>query len=320
MPIQSSQTRLSRSRSAKKHTAKVPAFTFACHSLPHEGRPERNEDAMLADRLRGLVAVFDGVGGSSAGAVASQLGAHVIRRAWKRTVQQQRGTDDVQFLRYDELDIEAVLQRLVEEAQAAISDEGERRAKGAETQQEADNYPATTIVLAALCQHPAEQGYIMGFAHAGDSRIYLLRPGEPIQRLTQDDGYFLLKIQDQTLSADDALRIDQATQANQLTETEREIFSKRNGITQALGHATPKAPLLIIHTDQTPIFPGDRVLLCSDGIHDNLTDAEIETILRHKARTTLARRLVEHARARSKELSLRAKQDDMTAIVITYNN
>ncbi len=116
---------------------------------------------------------------------------------------------------------------------------------------------------------------------------------------------------------EDALRIDQATEANQLSDTEREIFNKRNGITQSLGHLTPKNPTLNIHTAQIVALPGDRILLCSDGIHDNLTDAEIEAILRREARTTVARHLVQHAIDRSREECLRAKKDDMSAIVIT---
>ena len=159
----------------------------------------------------------------------------------------------------------------------------------------------------------------MGVAHVGDSRIYLLRPGQSLQRLTRDDGYFTLKIQDQTINEEDALRIDQVTQKDQLTETELEIFNKRNGISQCLGHLTSKNPALDIHTAQMPVTPGDRILLCSDGIHDNLTDAEIETILRSGARTVVARHLVQRAIDRSRETCLRAKKDDMSAIVITCN-
>ncbi len=75
-----------------------------------------------------------------------------------------------------------------------------------------------------------------------------------------------------------------------------------------------------VHIDQTPIQPGDRILLCTDGIHDNLTDDEIEAILRTGPRTTVARVLVEHALARSRqerEITLRAKPDDMSVVVLT---
>ncbi len=269
---------------AKRTSSSVAPFTFAFHSIAHEGHPERNEDTILVDRGRGLASVFDGVGGVSAGEIASQLAARVISQAWRHTLQQQQPQNSSDLLMlHDDLDIQVLVYQLLD------------------------------------CQHPGKKGYVMGYAHAGDSRIYLLRRDESLQRLTRDDGYFLLKIQDQTLSEDDAFRIDQATHIDQLSETERAIFEKRNGITQRLGHFTPKAPSLTIHTAQTVIAPGDRMLLCSDGIHDNLTDAEIETIVRRGAHTVVARHLVQRALDRSREECLRAKQDDMSAIVITCN-
>ena len=270
-----------------RQISNMAPFTIATHSIANEKHPERNEDTILVDRRRGLAAVFDGVGGEDAGEVASQLGAQVIRRAWKRLLQQQLDHNACLPMLHDTLDIQTLLHQLLDEAQSAISDEGERRVKVVSTPPEHISYPETTVVASALCQSPGEKGYSMGYAHVGDSRIYLLRPGEPLQRLTLDDGYSTKKVLDQSISEEDALRIDQATFAEQLTETEREIFDKRNGITQSLGHLNPKQTSITIHTAQTRIFPGDRVLLCSDGIHDNLTDAEIEMIIRGRARTTV---------------------------------
>ncbi|HVB21576.1 MAG TPA: PP2C family protein-serine/threonine phosphatase [Ktedonobacteraceae bacterium] len=307
---------------AKRRYSSIAPFTFASHSIAHEG--QSNEDTMLIDRRRGLAGVFDGVGGEDAGEVASQLGAQVIRRAWKRVVQQQHPDHNAALLMLrDALDIQALVYKLLDEAQAAISGEGERRANATPASDEHISYPETTAVVAVLCQPsdqlPEKKSYIMGYAHVGDSRIYLLRPGEPVQRLTRDDGYLTLKIKDHTINEEDALRIDQTTHAEQLTEAERAIFDKRNGITQSLGHLNPKQASITIHIAQTMIFPGDRVLLCSDGIHDNLTDAEIETIVRGRARTTIARHLVQRALERSRETHLRAKKDDMSAVVITCN-
>ncbi len=79
-----------RATAAKKASSSVAPFTFAAHSIAHEGHPERNEDTILVDRGRGLASVFDGVGGVSAGEIASQLAARVIRQAWKHTLQQQQ--------------------------------------------------------------------------------------------------------------------------------------------------------------------------------------------------------------------------------------
>jgi serine/threonine protein phosphatase PrpC len=156
----------------------------------------------------------------------------------------------------------------------------------------------------------------MIYAHVGDSRIYLLQSEKPLQRLTSDDGLLAKLVENQIINDKDALRIDQAMIADELSDIELSYFKLRGGITQALGG--PLAPT--IHIDQIPIQPGDRILLCTDGIHDNLTDREIEAILRDSPRTASARILVERSLERSHEdrsRTIRAKPDDMSAIVIT---
>ena len=169
---------------AKRASSSVAPFTFAFHSIAHEGHPERNEDTILVDRGRGLASVFDGVGGVSAGEIASQLAARVISQAWRHTLQQQQPQNSSDLLMlHDDLDIQVLVHQLLEEAQSAISDEGDRRVKAAATTPEQVTYPATTAIVAVLCQLPGKKGYVMGYAHAGDSRIYLLRRDEPLQRL-----------------------------------------------------------------------------------------------------------------------------------------
>ena len=240
----------------------------------------------------------------------------------------------------DDLTVESILCNLLQQTQDAIYAEGERRekrakkaratkeeagepatkAEGKEQEEKKDSYPETTVAAVLLCRQAGVDGYVLGIAHVGDSRVYLLRAGQSLQRLTRDDGYYTLRIEDHTINEEDAVRIDQATEAGQLSDTEREIFNKRNGITQSLGyHSHKKNSTLTIHTAQATVTSGDRILLCSDGIHDNLTDSEIEAILRRAARTTAARHLVQSAINRSHEECLRAKKDDISAIVITCN-
>jgi protein phosphatase len=263
---------------------------------------------------------------------------------WKRFLQQRQSEQGSQLLILkDDLAIESILCDLVQQAQDAINSEGERREKrakkaretlkkeessnpekkteGEEREEPKDSYPETTVAAILLYKQAGVDDYVLGVAHVGDSRVYLLRAGQPLQRLTRDDGYFTLRVEDHTITEEDAVRIDQATEASQLNDTEREIFNKRNGITQSLGyHVHRKNPTTTIHTTRTNVMPGDRILLCSDGIHDNLTDNEIEAILRQEARTTVARHLVQAAINRSHEECLRAKKDDMSAIVITCNH
>ena len=59
-------------------------FLFARRSVASERHAHRNEDRILIDGQRGLVAVFDGVGGRPGGAVAAGIASRVIRRGWRR--------------------------------------------------------------------------------------------------------------------------------------------------------------------------------------------------------------------------------------------
>ena len=137
------------------------------------------------------------------------------------------------------------------------------------------------------------------------------------QRPVQLSDSLLAKlVENQIVNSADALRIDQAMRSNQLSDTEYSYFRLRGGITQALGGPLPPT----IHIDQVSVFPGDRILLCTDGIHDNLIDEEIEEILRSEPRTSAARQLVERSIERSRQerhVTVRAKPDDMSAIVMT---
>lgn len=291
-------------------TAEMTAsLTFVHSSVPHEGHPYYNDDTVLLDRRRGLAAVFDGVG-SGPGQLASRTAARVIRRFWKRAHVQP----ELLALPTD-LDLADLLKEMFEEAHKQIMLEGMRRIKGLPGIM---RYPATTAALTLFSRLDDGLGYRMSYAHVGDSRIYLWRPGEAFRRLTDDDGFLALRVLDGSVSAEDALRIDQAEEDKELNDVERGYFDNRNGITQALGHDKP----LETHLGQIDILPGDRVLICSDGIHDNLTDKILAQTLEIASRTGVAKKIVQQAIDQSHQISLsqiRAKSDDMSAIVITCN-
>jgi PPM family protein phosphatase len=304
-----------------RQVPEMPPFTFVYESRTHEQHAEQNEDTVLLDQRQWLAAIFDGMGsrkGADAlGQIASQRAALVVHQGWERLLQQVQGKHGAQ-LPCDRLDLLAALRQLIQEAHERVRTEGVRRADVDSSSQSKLRSPKTTVALVSFCNRIEEGSYTMVSAHVGDSRIYLLREHEPLVRLTRDDGLLATLIQSQTISEMDALRIDQATDASQLSETELDYFNERYGVTQMLGDEQPPT----IHVQQTPLLPGDRILLCSDGIHDNLLDQEIEELLRNSASVAVARLLVESAVRRSHQDStttIRAKLDDVSALVITYH-
>ena len=98
-------------------------------------------------------------------------------------------------------------------------------------------------------------------AQIGDSRAYLWRRGRLLQ-ITED----------QTL-------VHELVAQGALTESQARVHPHRNVITQALGSAQP---LRVIQT-RVLLEPGDRLLLCSDGLHGELSDALLADVLAQDA-------------------------------------
>jgi serine/threonine protein phosphatase PrpC len=109
----------------------------------------------------------------------------------------------------------------------------------------------TTIVGLAFCK---KRVYI---AHVGDSRAYRLRR-DTLEQLTQDHSL-----------ANEFIRM------NVLRPEDLPKFPYKNVIVRALGLQQD----VIVDTAYRTAKPGDRYLLCSDGLTDLVDDAEIQDIL-----------------------------------------
>lgn len=304
------RTRRYRRKIFDNHIQERSSFSYAYRSVANDRHPLRNEDSILVDEQTGLVAVFDGVGGSAAAEIASQTAARATLEGWKRILTQHQRRRKVYAMpeSCDQRDYCAILEKLILDADEQVRIDGAQRAGTDDL--------ATTVALAVFCKHPEVREYTMISAHVGDSRIYLLREQEKLQRVTNDDGLLTKLVESQIVDELHAYQIDQATQADQLSDMDYRYFRLRGGITQAIGGPIPPT----VHVNRTTIYPGDRILLCTDGIHDNLTDEEIEDILRNTPRPAFARKLVELSQQRSRQdygLTIRAKPDDMSAIVVT---
>ena len=95
------------------------------------------------------------------------------------------------------------------------------------------------------------------FAQVGDSRAYLFRRG----RLTQ-------------LTVDQTL-VNEMVNAGTITAEQARTHPQRNMITQALGCPQPVKPIM----GRVSLRRGDRLLICSDGLHGEVPDTEIKEVL-----------------------------------------
>ncbi len=100
------------------------------------------------------------------------------------------------------------------------------------------------------------------FVHVGDTRLYRYRQGM-LEKLTRDHSMV-------------GIRED----ANELTEAEAMQHPRRNEILREVGstaHRVDDADFL--ESGETDFLPGDRLLLCSDGLTDMITQAQIVAVL-----------------------------------------
>ncbi|UNK43719.1 protein phosphatase 2C domain-containing protein [Luteimonas sp. S4-F44] len=119
-----------------------------------------------------------------------------------------------------------------------------------------DTLPMGTTVVAARIT-----GSRFEVAWVGDSRVYLWRDGQ-LAQLSQDHSYV------QALIAQGALSVDQAR-----------THPQRNVVTQALGVTDPQA--LNVETLAGELAPGNQLLLCSDGLTEEVDDRAIAQVLAH---------------------------------------
>ncbi|MGH9005131.1 MAG: Stp1/IreP family PP2C-type Ser/Thr phosphatase, partial [Acidimicrobiia bacterium] len=113
----------------------------------------------------------------------------------------------------------------------------------------------TTLTAAALVD---DHRVLLG--HVGDSRAYLLRDGGVIQ-ITEDHSL-----------------VEQLVREGRLSPEEAVNHPQRAIITRALGID----PEVEVDTYPVDLRPGDRLLLCSDGLTNMVADSAIERVLRRQ--------------------------------------
>lgn len=118
-------------------------------------------------------------------------------------------------------------------------------------------------------------GSRVALGHVGDSRCYLFRDGE-LTQLTRDHTFV------QTLVDSGVLTLEEARH-----------HPRRNVVMQALDAETPARPDLQL----LDLRPGDRLMLCSDGLTDLVEDEQVALGLEHADPEEAAGALVDAALA-----------------------
>lgn len=212
----------------------------ALHSVKSDRGLKRphNEDFFVTDKALGLYVVCDGMGGGNAGEVASRMAVDTI------LAQVNAAAHDPTLPLIGPIDTNYLpstnqLASAIRSANGTIHRASWTNPKYAGM--------GTTVVAARLSnQH-------LSIAHVGDSRLYLIRE-KTIQALTTDHSW-----------------VAEQVAQGYMTEEEAEQSPKRNIVTRALGVEST----VDIDLAEIPVFNGDLLLLCSDGLTRGVRSGDI---------------------------------------------
>jgi PPM family protein phosphatase len=204
-------------------------------SVTDAGGRENNEDSILVQELPPQT------GSSTPGyllAVADGMGGHADGEvASKLAIDMLKDL----FSRDQPVDVALALKQAYRRANEAIYQQGGGDAE--------IRHMGTTLVSAVV------RGKYVTIANVGDSRAYLMRANQ-ITQVTQDHSV-----------------VAEQVQQGQIREEDARKSSQRNMLTQALGtreSLDKRMPAIY----ELALLPEDRLLLCTDGFYDVLTNED----------------------------------------------
>lgn len=232
---------------------------------------ERNEDAAHVDPDGRFVIVADGMGGHEAGDVASRMAVDAVRMCLEGASADLAAYAAAPSIA-GRLELRALLERAVRLANDAIL------ARAADPDKHG---MGTTLDVAVVV------GGEVFVAHVGDGRVYLVRDGVTTQVTT-----------DHTIA--EVMR-----QSGGLTDEEAVVSPMRSMLSNAVG-IRPELP---IDHASVHLRPGDRLLVCTDGLHDYFKANELAAGLSDRDASTGLDGLIDEARARG-------GHDNLTGVVV----
>ncbi|MBQ5951410.1 MAG: Stp1/IreP family PP2C-type Ser/Thr phosphatase [Lachnospiraceae bacterium] len=139
----------------------------------------------------------------------------------------------------------------------------------------------TTLILASL----TPEGHLT-VSNVGDSRVYLIR--DSIEQLTRDHSY-----------------VEKMVSMGKMKVGSAEYMRKKNLITRAVGAANAVPDIF-----EADLAAGDRVLMCTDGLTNMVSDEEILHVFRTESSVPqIVQKLVDMA-------NVHGGRDNITALVI----
>lgn len=243
-------------------------------SRSHPDRP--CEDAFWIDRARGIALIADGMGGREGAGDAARRSSQHIR--------------EIMSLLPPEGERAGWARRLMEYLR---NDLLEYRDKAALPQADAG---------AVLLVRDGKQAEL---AWCGDVRAYLWGDSKLV-RLTLDHSKILedlpVERQEEILG-----HIDRAAMPEELPEGILRYWQEHNHTSSGIAEGT-------IGSLRTDLKSGQKILLCSDGVHDNLAHYEISEAFQEQEDPSEL--ILERAWSRSSSVHPRAKKDDITLLII----
>lgn len=203
---------------------------------------DHNEDAVSCAEILGVAVLADGMGGLNAGEVASAMSARMLV---DELVAWQEGRVDALSELPDDPDPEGspaarILKHFIEKTNGAVY-------HVSQTQPQCHGM-GTTVVASIFYDNKLAVG------HIGDSRMYRFR-GSKLEQITKDHS-FVQELIDKGL----------------YTPEQARASNRKNVVTRALG----VGPVVEAEVNEYKVKPGDIYLMCSDGLSDLVTDADIE--------------------------------------------
>src|ERR1043165_4792690 len=238
-----------------------------------------NEDNFLIDKKLRLFMVADGMGGHAAGEVASSIAVHEIRDALNNN------RDLIDRYRVDHPGVQAyeILQVLEHAVQAACGAVHQRAQ--AEPDKRGMGITATVLLVAGAGAHL--RGFI---ANVGDSRVYLARQ-QQCHVLTEDHSLM-----------NELVRRGKLNREQIETSPYKQY---KNAVTRAVGVYGS----VEVDTFDFDMLPGDRFLICSDGMYAYIDEGELPKQLADGDVKEVPKKLVDVA-------NKGGGHDNITAVVI----